>query len=195
MKELSLMGTFGEFIRNVRGKASLEMLAGRVRKSTVWMREIERGKVVPTFELMLQLYSELAPEDAQDPSSDLKVWIITWLKAKAEQTPGIDKDAVLATITQLYGHAKPTGKTRPTHAHLPTLEDFPEGFENLVVVCGDRREVPPDTKGDLFVDSFSSTDLIGLKTLFERTGPLEIRSDKCFIVGDRDYLEREFSRK
>src|SRR5437764_10957522 len=111
---------------------------------------------------------------------------LTWLKTKVEQTTGIDKEAVLDAITQLYGHSKPTRKTKLLPAHLPTLEDFPEGFENLVVVCGDRRELPPKTKGDLFVDSFSSADLIGLKTLFDRTDPLKIRSNKCIILGERD---------
>ncbi len=191
------MRTLGERIRDARGKTSLEKLALDVGKSTQWMGEIERGSKIPTLELLLKAYDVLKPEDARDPDADLELWLLAWLKAHADKTSGADTDAVLAAVTRMHGRSKKSNKPAPTRTHLPTLEDFPEGFESesLIVVCGDRRESPPKSQGDLFVDSFSSADLISLKELFDRTGPLEVRSDKHFATGDTQYLEKEYGQK
>ena len=190
------METLGMLVSAARAKThyTQESLAEKVEKSKQWMGAIERGGAVPTLKLLLRLHEELVQSDDRDPNSELRIWLLRWLEATLKQQVGICNDAALVAVRELYGQRQ-VRKMKRAGSTLPTLEDFPHDFENLVIVCGDRRESPPKTKGDLFVDSFSCADLGSLKTLFERSGPLDIRSDKSFVLADRDYLKREYGQR
>ncbi|HEX2077070.1 MAG TPA: hypothetical protein VHG08_05155, partial [Longimicrobium sp.] len=76
---------------------------------------------------------------------------------------------------------------------MKPLTGFPEEFEPLVIVTGDRREVPPKHKGDLLAYSVSSIDLMYLPLLrFEARRPGApapiMLSDKQFVTDRKDEL-------
>jgi transcriptional regulator with XRE-family HTH domain len=188
--------TIAQLITDARKSTSLtqEALAESLNKSTQWIGAMETGKAMPSLDLLLRVHGRLTEESAT-VGPDLKLWLLAWLESKLEIEQGKERDLALDTIKELYRDSGRPGarKVRPWTAPC-TLRDFPEAFEDLVIVCGDRRESPPKTKGDLFVDSFSSADLVSLKALFERTGPLDLRSDKAFALG-HEYVRREYAHK
>lgn len=71
-----------------------------------------------------------------------------------------------------------------------TLYNFPEAFQPIVVVIGDRREDPPKTMADLLAYSVSSSDILFLKHL--NIGKVDILSDKIFILEDFQTLKRKY---
>lgn len=76
-----------------------------------------------------------------------------------------------------------------------TLCDFPEEFENLTIVVGDRREtLEPKSKGDLFALSASPLDIRGL---FNANLPedVELVSDKIFVNAPNGYLKERFENR
>jgi hypothetical protein len=75
-----------------------------------------------------------------------------------------------------------------------TLCDFPRAFAPLVVVCGDKRENPPKTEGDIGALSASPMD-----DRFLHQIPLprdtDKVSDKVFVMLGREELKRRFGGK
>jgi transcriptional regulator with XRE-family HTH domain len=192
--------TLGKVIADFRKRKvyNQSQLAKKFDKSKQWLGAIEVGKGTPTLEQLLKLHEELVSKDNQTPESDLGNWLLKWLEKRVNKDVDINnKEAALNAIDKLYKQSNRAARTRSASA-VPTLEDFPYGFESLIIICGDRRESPPKSKGDFFVDAFSSADLASLKTLLEKTGPLEIRSDKLFMSGNRssgDYLKQLYGQR
>lgn len=204
--------TLGQLIRKAREATHLtrEQAAPLVGKSTAWIGEIERDRAVPTMDLLLRMHEKLAT--GGDACADLSIWFLKWLEAVAkhhvnvkEESPDSDykpdrnnREVALTVIGRMFAHSTRPEPASAASFRFPTLRDFPRAFENLLVVCGDRRESPPKNRGDLFVDSFSSADLANVKLLFDKTGPLEIRSDKYFALktpGNDEFLKSEYGRK
>lgn len=73
------------------------------------------------------------------------------------------------------------------------LMNFPEAFQPLVVVIGDRREDPPKSMADLLAYSISSTDVLFLQHL--NLGKVDTLSDKVFVHEDLETLERKYGDK
>jgi transcriptional regulator with XRE-family HTH domain len=191
--------TLGELIAKFRksGPDNQSRLAEKVGRTKQWLGAIEVGNGIPTLEQLLKLHEELVSKDSQTPESDLGSWLLRWLEARVNKDVDINKESALEAIDGLYAKSNKSARTRSASA-VPTLEDFPHGFEDLIIICGDRRESPPKSKGDFFVDSFSSADLASLKTLLEKTGPLEIRSDKLFMAGNLSssgYLKQAYGQR
>lgn len=191
-----MLGKIIANFRKMRSESQTE-LAGKFKLSKQWLGAIEVGKGTPTLEQLLRLHQELVPGDSQLPQSELGSWLLSWLEARVNKDVEENKESALEAIDGLYAKANKSAWTRSASA-VPTLEDFPYGFEDLIIICGDRRESPPKSKGDFFVDAFSSADLASLKTLLEKTGPLEIRSDKLFMSGNlssSDYLKQAYGQR
>ena len=191
--------TLGEVIARFRklGPDNQSRLAEKLDRTKQWLGAIEVGKGIPTLEQLLRLHELLVREHSQTPGSDLGSWLVRWLEARVNKDVTISKEAALKAIEALYPQSTRSGRMGSASA-VPTLEDFPYGFEDLIIICGDRRESPPKSKGDLFVDAFSSADLASLKTLFDKTGPLEIRSDKLFMSGNlssSDHLKQVYGQR
>ncbi len=67
-----------------------------------------------------------------------------------------------------------------------SLKDFPEAFTPLIVVTGDRREVPPISKGDVLSYSFSSTDIMYLSSLGLSVS--KAHEDNGLVVSDKQFV-------
>jgi hypothetical protein len=74
--------------------------------------------------------------------------------------------------------------------YMKTLKSFPEDFLPLVVVTGDRREVPPQSQGDLLAYSVSNTDFMYLNYL--NIPNVIVQSDKQFVIENEDVLRKRF---
>lgn len=70
---------------------------------------------------------------------------------------------------------------------LKTLDSFPEDFKPLIIVTGDRREIPPQSKGDLLAYSVSSTDVMYMNHL--NILPDEEFTDHGLVVSDKQFVE------
>jgi hypothetical protein len=82
---------------------------------------------------------------------------------------------------------------------IKPLTCFPEGFTPLVIVAGDRREVPPLTRGDVLAYSFSTTDVLYLPQLriprsHDHPDHGTVLSDKQFAVDPDDVLRKRFGK-
>ena len=73
-----------------------------------------------------------------------------------------------------------------------SLVDFPEKFDPLVVITGDRREARPKSKGDLLAYSLSNIDLTYLLELGLKK--VRILTDKIFVLLDHDELQNLFGK-
>lgn len=189
--------TLGKLIADFRKKSPHNQtdLAKKFGLSKQWLGAIEVGNGLPSLEQLLKLHEELVPKGSQAPESDLGTWLLKWLETKIRRDSKIDKEVALKALNDVLSQ-----KLKPVKSisGVPTLADFPHGFENLMIICGDRRESPARKRGDFFVESFSSSDLASLNMLFEKTGPLEIRSDKLFISGNattKEHLKQFYGKR
>ena len=208
--------TLAKLIKDARkdNGCTLDWLAEKVGTEPQWLSSIENGRGIPSAALLIKIHEALVADAESAPTNDLGVWLLKWTEAKLEREVGKsaqtqkecdaeskqENERIQArardAISKFYSQTIRTKVHRRKTSTVPTLADFPDAFDDLVVVCGDRRESPPKTKGDIFADSFSSADLTHIPELFERCGrQLDIRSDKGFILGDRDYLTREFGER
>jgi hypothetical protein len=73
---------------------------------------------------------------------------------------------------------------------MKTLRNFPEDFYPLVIVTGDRREIPPQSKGDILAYSVSSTDFMYMNYL--NTNNCLVLSDKQFAIESEVQLKDKF---
>ncbi len=194
--------TLGDLIRLTRegtkapnGKHwSQDELASRVYTSKQWISRVESGKVLPSFELLVKLQRALAEIESGGPKVPLAVWLLKWLEAQIP-TMGptgdqsrLEIQAAIDAATAALG--RPFSRRQPSR--IRTLADFPYGFEPLTIICGDRREDPPRTRGDVFAYSVSIVDLTYLLELGLRGESTAIKSDKLFAWMDDERLEREF---
>jgi hypothetical protein len=82
-------------------------------------------------------------------------------------------------------------------AMMKSLKGFPGDFQPLIIVTGDRREVPPLSKGDVLAYSFSSTDVMYLNSIKyqEKKDTFNdglVVSDKQFVTDDEETLRHRF---
>lgn len=73
---------------------------------------------------------------------------------------------------------------------MKSLENFPENFQPLVIVTGDRREVPPQSRGDMLAYSVSNTDFMYLN--FLNISDSLVLSDKQFVIDSEETLRQNF---
>jgi len=74
---------------------------------------------------------------------------------------------------------------------MKTLKNFPQDFQPLVIITGDRRENPPKSKGDILAYSVSNTDFMYLNSL-NLSGL--ILSDKQFVSETEEKLMERFGK-
>ena len=208
--------SLSELIKAARKESglTLDVMAQKVGAEPQWLSSIENERGIPKVALLIRIHEELVSADESSPAKELGVWLLKWTEARLKRefekpTEGKNGDDAankeerkrlgqkgLEAVQKFYSQSVRAKVHRRRTNALPTLADFPEAFEELVVVCGDRRESPPKTKADLFADSLSSADLTHIPKLFQRCGrQLDIRSDKGFLLGDNDYLTREFGER
>jgi hypothetical protein len=75
---------------------------------------------------------------------------------------------------------------------MKTLENFPEDFSPLVIITGDRREIPPQSKGDLLAYSVSNTDFMYLPQIGIRKSL--VLTDKQFRTETQEKLKKRFGK-
>lgn len=197
------MRKIGEVIKLAReakktdaGKAwTQDRLAEAVGVSKQWISGIETGKKDASLSLLVNLHETLVGTGDQESSGVLlSTWLLAWLEKQVqdESLTTEQKETTQKVIEKAVAHL-----IQPLMSHKPSpqrsLEHFPYPSEPLTIVCGDRRELNPKTRGDIFAHSVSITDL----TFLLRLGlpkNVTIRSDKLFVLMGREYLEREFGK-
>jgi transcriptional regulator with XRE-family HTH domain len=195
--------SFKELIRVARetkkqdsdGAWTQDKLASAVGKSKQWISNLETGKDVPSLGLLIQLHDLLAEPDTSESKTSVGVWLLTWIDRllEKENLPKATKESTRTAIDKAVAQlVRPSrrGKPSPNRA----LEYFPYTKEPLTIVCGDRRDLTPKTRGDILANSVSITDL----TFLLRLGLPEnvtIKSDKLFVLMPWDYLQREFGNR
>lgn len=73
---------------------------------------------------------------------------------------------------------------------MKPLTEFPDAFQPLIVITGDRREVPPQSRGDVLAYSVSSTDYMFINHLM--LGESQVVSDKQFVISSEEDLRNRF---
>lgn len=152
----------------------------------------ERGVRVPPPEQLVQLHDLLFRGRPSDERDLLAEWLLRY--AEASTKGKTNKETVAAAVDEavrvLRRQSAPKRELTPPFS----LSDFPEAFMPLTIICGDRRESPPKTAGDLFVYSVSITDLTFLLTLGIDDRDVTIKTDKLFAVADETFLRRTLGR-
>lgn len=180
-----------DLIRSARARRqfSQDELADQMQISKQWMNRIEAGERLPSLDLTVKFHQVLSAHDNECPP--LIHWLLSRMieeKELADERRVLVQDAAMEVIArQSAGRlAVPAGSPR-------SLADFPRAFYPLTIVCGDRRESSPRTRGDIFAYSMSTTDLMFLPRL-KLDSTVDIRSDKLFVLMDDEYLRRKFGQ-
>jgi hypothetical protein len=125
----------------------------------------------------------LAPEDS------LTHWLFKLIEGKIPDEDSSSKLLIKKELEKLLDWDKT--RLRTTSGGPRTLEFFPGAFSPMTVICGDRRETTPKTKGDLFAYSVSITDF----TFMLQLGLPEdtvVRTDKLCLLSSPESLKRLF---
>jgi DNA-binding XRE family transcriptional regulator len=169
-----------------------EQLGKKVHISRQWIGSIENGQKLPTLQLVVSLWKNLCHNT--DPSDQsLAEWILDWVADTASRA---DSGDIAESVEGALKRARDMLSRRPPAPSGAgrTLLDFPEAFLPLVVVCGDRREVPQRDRGDLFAYNLATTDLMFFPTLGLGPRDVTVRSDKVFVRMDDTYLTEAFGK-
>jgi transcriptional regulator with XRE-family HTH domain len=173
---------------------SQERLAEAAAISKQWVSSIETGKKVPSLSLLINIYEQLVRQHDSETEESLAVWLLSWLDrlVQDEVSDESSKQAAKQTIDKAVSLlSQPVGGE--AHSPCRLLEYFPFSSAPLTIVCGDRRELNPKTRGDVFAYSVSITDLTFLLKL-GLGSDVTIKSDKLFVLMGKEYLEHEFGK-
>ncbi len=193
------METMGELIRNNRRLLSFDQseLAERVDTTAQWISALENGRKLPSLVLLMKLYEVLVKSRDSEASSPLVTWLLQWLAEGGQADDKLtslekgDLQAAIESARVLLDAA--AGRYSPGKGR--TLKQFPEAFYPLTIVCGDRREDPPHTEGDLLAYSAAMTDLMFLPGLgLAGEQAVTIVSDKLFVMQNEATLARMFGQ-
>ncbi len=189
------MNKFSDLVKDARKQSGLnqEELAAQLSRTKQWLSTIERGTCIPDYIDTIRLYKALDPK--QTNSHSLLHWLLARAEAEVEAANLSKEDEKLVKSILIDPTSTPplSGNT-PRSGHNRTLVDFPAGFYPLSIVCGDRRESKPATRGDLLAYSLSITDLMFLPRL-KLKEDVEILSDKPFLVMNSGYLKERFGQR
>ena len=168
---------------------SQQHLAGRLGKSKQWVAAVEVGRLLPPLDQVVGLFTALHPEPGGDAPDRLAYWLVNWLQAGASvRSPTAEEAALLSEGLAVLHRA--TGKP-VTAAGWRSLDQFPAAFEPLTLVAADRRDMPPETRADLFILSGAVGDLTFLPKLRKTRTEVRLRSDKLVVLGPDDMRRRE----
>jgi transcriptional regulator with XRE-family HTH domain len=183
------MSALGELLRSARKERqwTLERLATQVTMNKQRLSAIERGEALPTIDQLIKLYEVLATEHDQKI-----VWLLQWLAGQVQKrelgkATAPFQEAIEGAVVQF---TQTTATWSP--GRFRSLADFPAAFQPLTIICGDRRELRPRSRADLFTYSVAITDLMFLEHLGLTARATMIKSDKLFVLMDDDYLHRTF---
>lgn len=183
------VNTLGEQIRSERErrKWTQDALATQVGIGMNKQRlsAIERGRVMPTIDQQMKICKIF---DAMD--SEKLVWLLRWLSKEVEKSSLCDLKTVHLRVIEeaiLQLNRIPIDQYPGTYC---SLEDFPKAFQPITVICGDRREQRPGTRGDLLTYPIAITDIMFLERLGLDKNSTIIKSDKLTVLMDDDYLTR-----
>jgi DNA-binding XRE family transcriptional regulator len=185
----------GTMIRAAREnlKYDVDFVRTKVDASVQWIYEIENGKRIPSLELLIKIFLLFNENKNGEYGDLLEQWLLKWVIAYVDANKEINKldgqrEAIRSNIDRLLSKSTKHSSIRSTGS--TTLENFPDAFYPLTIICGDRRETTPRNKADIFAYSVSTIDLMYiLKLGLERT--TKIKSDKIFALMDDDYLQAE----
>lgn len=183
--------SFGALLEHARRNAELTQaeLSERAGTTNRWISRLEAGAELPSLELLSKL------RDSSHSDTHLSVWLLKWAQASLQSSTKLEEDrkaSMQREIEQAVNRlSRRMPETWPQLGRPRSLSDFP--FEPLTVVCGDRREPAPKTRGDLFAYSVSITDLMFLPCLGLDIRDI-IRSDKPLAFMGADYLENKLGR-
>jgi len=174
-------------LMELRGTRRQKDLAARLDVSGSYVSQIESGEAIPSDERLAEIARAL---DAEDRLPEML------LRAAHDRVAGDTPNG--KELREVYGRIisdiarKINDITRL--ASPRTFEHFPEAFEPLAIVTGDKREDPPKTIADLGAVSASPIDDRYLRDIPFRSKPDKI-SDKVFVLADDEYLKARFGTK
>ncbi len=156
---------------------------------------IERDERLPSLGVLARLVRALPSPDGETRAAFLARLMAKWSEMQARRDgrrvgsdldDGLQDDLRVAAddLALMVSRAGPSDRTKS-----PSLEDL-SPWGPFIVVCGDRREAPPRTRADLFMDSGAVTDITFLP-LFKAGLVSHILSDKVTVLMDGAFLERE----
>src|SRR5207248_2874276 len=139
------------------------------------------------IEVLVYLHQKLSDTIPENPTNSLAYWLFKWAAAKAKDNDSFAITRIAAEESKwLAANQVGAGFQKGT---VRSLKYFPEAFLPLTVICGDRREPTPKTRGDLFAYSVSITDL----TFIPQLGlprDTRIRTDKLCVLLSQESLKR-----
>jgi len=146
--------------------------------------------------MLLRLLSGLTDGRAEaEAVAVVRQGLLEWLSAQIDNVDEAAPDSI-APLQTIRGLARSIAEElrseAPTRWPL-TLDNFPEAFEPLTILCGDRRESPPRSVADLFTFSMSITDLRFLHEIpFSRH--TKIYSDKSLVAMSHEELKKLYGQ-
>jgi len=192
--------TLGELLRQTRKERgwSQKQVEQRVPNnphaplSVPALSAFERGERVPSTPTTIALARAL--------SIDVRRAIALRLAdVLAGELPGEEEDPLIGEARLVIRdlRAMPSGIRQPARGATRSersLRTFPQAFPDLVVVTGDKREVPPKTPGD--IGAYSASPIDDRWGYALRLPPeTEKVSDKEFVTAPHEELEERYGQK
>lgn len=190
------LNVLGTTLRNARQAKGIKqaVLARALHVTGPSISNLENGQRLPSTGQLTHLAAEL--------DLDVKELLLlrTWQEVAAsnvEEWSGqaaAARDDLLDSLQSCVNYTRQASAPQRLKHQGRTLADFPEAFENIVVVTGDRRDLKPKNAGDVGAYSASPIDdrwihRLGLPRQTEKV------SDKEFMVSSRERLQREYGDK
>lgn len=167
---------------------SEQWLADKIGMSRPTVGIYKLGKQIPKLDVLQKIFKELTKHcdlAGKDKEYAFENWMKAWLKDSTSDLEDADKKMWDSIIAKIPATSEPISTVK-------TLENFPEAFLPLTIICGDRREVRPRNLGDIFAYSLSMTDIMYLTKLNFSGKDVRIVSDKLVASMDKNDLVAEF---
>lgn len=183
---------FSQLIRAARLRRhwSQQELANRLGRTKQWINAIEKSDL-PSVEQVVNLHDELVRPREPERAPSLGYWLLTWLSQHSARTDSGATERISEAL-RLALPLFPSALAANAPSKMLSLASFPAAFDRLIVIGGDRREVPAHSGGDLFAYSASVLDLRFLNRLQLGARDVTIWHDKVFVQMSEDYLKQQF---
>jgi hypothetical protein len=156
--------------------------------------KLERGEAIPQLDELVRLHTALSDANGDHRASSLLRWIATWVEEHQRlRAAGLSAEhqEQLAAALHLLHEVLPEPRT-PVRGPVQSLVDFPQAFQPLQIICGDRREVAENRRSlaDLFILSAAITDVTFLTGMDPGRQAARLWSDKLLVLMEDDFLKK-----
>jgi transcriptional regulator with XRE-family HTH domain len=186
--------TLKSFLNELVGSTPGEEIARSIGKTAGYVSQIRSGKQIPTEETLAAIARRFKATDRLDELLLLAMSARVRAQKFKDDKDGELKKSVLKTLEAMGSAVAPGDKLVPITTGR-TLNDFPEAFYPLALVCGDKREERESNISLADIGAYTATpaDTRWIMNLGLRPDVVK-HIDKNFLLLSDDQLIDQFGK-